>query len=96
MGGLSCNVRNSAGEAWVTEPDSTSAAADSKTVRRAKAATATEVSATKTTRAAAATAKVSATTAAETASAMTTTTAAAVASPTGLSEGNRCDANYAK
>src|SRR5260370_25000728 len=95
---LSRNVRSSASEAWVSEPDSTSAAAHSKTVRRAKAATATEVTAAKTTRAAAATAKVSATTATETASAMTTTAAAAatVASPTGLSEGNRCDANYAK
>jgi hypothetical protein len=91
---LSRNVRNSASEAWVTEPDPTSAAADSKTVRRAKA-TATEVTASKTTRTeTAATAKVSATTATETASAMTTTTAAATAaSPTGLSEGNQCDAN---
>jgi len=75
-------VRNSAGEAWVTEPDSTSAAADSKTgARRAEAATAT---------------KVSATTAATMEATTTTTTTAstsAVASPTSLSEGDRCDAN---
>jgi hypothetical protein len=70
---LSRNVRHSAGEAWVTEPDSTSAAADSKTVRHAKAATATKTTGAE----AAATAKVSATTATETASAMTTTTTAA-------------------
>jgi hypothetical protein len=72
---LSRNVRHSAGEAWVTEPDSTSAAAGSKTVRHAKAATAAKTTGAE----AAATAKVSATAATETAAAMTTTAAAAAA-----------------
>jgi len=92
VGGLSCNVRNSAGEAWVTEPDSTSAAADSKTVRRAKAATAAKTTGAE----AAATAKVSATAATKTAAAMTTTAAAAAAvgtCPSSVSQGDRCDTN---
>ena len=72
---LSRNVRHPAGEARVTEPDSTSAGADSKTVRRAKAATAAKTTGAE----AAATAKVSATAATETAAAMTTTTTAAAA-----------------
>jgi hypothetical protein len=81
-------VRNSTGEAWVTEPDSTSTVdRSSETCAwRAKAATASEVRSTAT--------EVSAAT---TAAMETTTTAAAVwTCPTSVSQGDRYDANYAK
>jgi hypothetical protein len=94
------NVRNSAGEAWVAEADPTSTVDRSSEtcVRRTKAA-ASEVPAAKTTSAEASSAsKVSATATTEvTATAttkMTTAAATAVAScPSGVCEGDRCDAD---